>query len=118
MAKIAVVLLADIESHGDMGRVANALELAKESKEQGDDVRFVFDGAGTRWVGPLSDSEHMLHPVYKAIEDTVTGACAFCANAFEVKKEVQDAGVKLLQDYEGHPSLRSLIANGFSVVTF
>lgn len=118
MAKIAVVLLADNESHGDMGRVANALELAKESKEQGDDVRLVFDGAGTRWVGPLSSSDHMLNPVYEAVKNTVAGACAFCANAFDVKDEVQNAGVKLLQEYEGHPSLRSLIAAGFSVVTF
>jgi len=30
MAKISVVLLADSETHGDMGRAANALELAKD----------------------------------------------------------------------------------------
>ena len=46
MEKIAVIILADIETHGDMGRVANALELAKEAKELGDDVRIIFDGAG------------------------------------------------------------------------
>jgi len=27
MAKISVILLADVETHGDMGRAANALSL-------------------------------------------------------------------------------------------
>ena len=119
MAKIAVVVLADIESHADMGRVTNALELAKEAKEAGDEVRVVFDGAGTRWIPELTNPEHLLlNKLYEATRDVVSGACAFCAAAFEVKEQVQQAGVPLLSEYEGHPSLRGAIADGFSVVTF
>lgn len=51
-------------------------------------------------------------------KDVIAGACAFCAAAFEVKEGVEKAGVKLLSEYEGHPSLRRLISEGFSVVTF
>ncbi len=118
MAKIAVVVLADIETHAEMGRIANALELAKEAKEAGDEVRVVFDGAGTRWVPELADSEHPLNKPYAAIRDVVSEACAFCAAAFEVKEQVQQAGIPLLSEYEGHPSLRGAIADGFSVITF
>ena len=39
MVKVAIVVLADTETPGDMGRVANALEAVKEFKEVKDEVR-------------------------------------------------------------------------------
>lgn len=118
MAKISVIVLADTEIHGDMGRVANALALVKEAKEAGDDVELVFDGAGVKWAPTLADPDHDLHPVYEAVADEVAGACEFCAGAFGVREEVRDAGVSFLSEFEGHPSLRSRIADGYEVVTF
>ncbi|MDQ3943461.1 MAG: hypothetical protein M3254_10215, partial [Actinomycetota bacterium] len=61
MAKAAIVVLADTETHGDLGRVANALTSAKEFKEAGDETTIIFDGAGTRWVGELSNPDHQYH---------------------------------------------------------
>jgi len=118
MAKISVIVLADSETHGDMGRVANALALVKEAKEAGDEVELVFDGAGVTWVPTLTDSEHDLHPMFAAVEDRVAGACEFCANAFHVKDEVKKSSVPFLSEFEGHPSLRSRVADGYQVVTF
>lgn len=118
MAKISVVLLADSESHGDLGRLANALSLAKEAKEAGDDVELVFDGAGTTWVPKLADPDHKLHGVFESVRDRVSGACEFCANAFDVKDEVKEAGVPFLSEFEGHPSLRQRVEDGYDVVTF
>lgn len=37
MAKISVVVLADTETHGELARVLNALELVKEAAEAGDE---------------------------------------------------------------------------------
>ena len=118
MAKIAVVVLADAETHADMGRLANALETAKEAKESGDSVQVIFDGAGTRWIPALENGEHPLHALYNGIRDVIAGACSFCAAAFEVKEQVEKSGVPLLSDYEGHPSLRGLVVDGYSVITF
>jgi hypothetical protein len=118
MAKIAVVVLADIETHGDKGRVANALELAKEAKQAGSEVKIIFDGAGTRWVPLLHNEDSKLSVVYREVSDTVHGACAFCAAAFGVKDEVKATGVRLLGEFEGHPSLHTLIVDGYTVVTF
>jgi len=56
--------------------------------------------------------------MFAAIRDVVTGACAFCAGAFGVKEAIQESGIPLLSEYEGHPSLRKLIADGYQVVTF
>lgn len=118
MAKISVVILADSETHGDMGRVANALALTKEAKEAGDEVELVFDGAGVTWVPALTDPDHEMHPMYASIEDRVAGACEFCANAFHVKDEVKATDVAFLSEFEGHPSLRTRIDEGYQIVTF
>lgn len=74
MAKAAIVVLADTESHENLGRIANALTSAKEFKEAGDEVTIVFDGAGTRWVPELSDPDHRLNKTFESVKDVVEGA--------------------------------------------
>lgn len=118
MAKISVVLLADTETHGDPGRVANALSLVKEAEQAGDEVELVFDGAGTQWIRELSKEDNKLRGPFETIRDKVAGACEFCSGAFGVKEEVRVAGVRFLSEFEGHPSLRTRIAQGYQVVTF
>lgn len=118
MAKAAIIVLADTDSHADLGRVTNALVAAKEFKEAGDNVRLIFDGAGTQWPGVLSDPNHTAHKPYEAVRDVVTGACGFCAHAFHTTDQVQQADVHLLDEYEGHPSFRRLVNEGYQVITF
>ena len=61
MAKVAVVVMSDTETHADTARVANALTTVYEFKEAGEEATLVFSGAGTRWIGKLSDPDHRLH---------------------------------------------------------
>lgn len=118
MAKIGIIVLADTETHGDVGRTVNALKTAKESKEAGDELRIVFDGAGTKWPVELDNPEHKVHPLYQAVKDKVAGACDFCSAAFGVKEQLQESGIRLLNEYEHHPSLRKLLTEGYNVLTF
>lgn len=118
MPKISVVVLADTESHGELGRVLNALELVKEAAAAGDETELVFDGAGVKWVGELNDPEHKLHGVFQHVRPQIAGACEFCVKAFDVKEEVQEAEVRFLSEFEGHPSLRQRVADGYQVITF
>ena len=118
MAKVAIVLLADTETHGDLGRMANALTSAKEFKQAGDETTIIFDGAGTKWVRELSDPEHQYHEVFNEVKDIVGGACSYCSSAFGVKEEVEASGVPLLEEHEGHPSLQKLVSQDYQVITF
>lgn len=118
MNKIAIVVLADTETHEGLGRVVNALEAAKEFKEGGDDVRIIFDGAGTKWVPELSKPESKAHGLYQAISDKVAGVCSFCAGAFGAKQGVQAVRVPFISEYEGHPSFRKLVNEGYQILTF
>jgi hypothetical protein len=118
MAKVAIVVLADAQTHADMGRVANALTTTSECKEAGDDVTLIFDGAGTKWVRELSDPDHTLSKALEKVRDKVGGACSYCAASFGVKEDVQASDIPLLEEYEGHPSIQKLIAQDYQVVTF
>jgi hypothetical protein len=116
--KVAIIVLADTESHGDLGRVVNALEAVKEFKDAHDDVQLIFDGAGTKWVVELSKADHLAHGLYEAVKDKVSGVCEFCAGAFEVKEQVKACNMPLAGDYDGHPSFRKLLLQGYQVITF
>jgi hypothetical protein len=116
--KAAIVVLADVETHGDLGRVVNALIAAKELKEAGDEVRVIFDGAGTQWPGVLADPEHKSHKLWESVADTVAGACGYCAGAFDATDSLHHAKVRLIDDYHGHPSIRALLADDYQVLTF
>jgi hypothetical protein len=116
--KATIVVLADTETHEGMGRIANALEAAKEFSQHGDDVRLIFDGAGVKWAVALSDQEHKLHGLYQEVADKVSGVCSFCAGAFGVKDAAIECKLKLLGEFDGHPSFRELLVQGYQVITF
>jgi len=118
VSKVGIVVLADTETHGDLGRVVNALIATKEFKEAGDEVELIFDGAGTKWPGVLSDPLHKYHRLFEEVLDVVSGACGYCARAFGAEEHVHEAKVALLEEYDDHPSIRRLIASGHQVITF
>lgn len=118
MAKVGVVVLADTEASGDFGRAVNAMLTVKELKEAGDEVKLIFDGAGTKWIPVLNAEDHKYHQLFQSIQDQIAGVCSYCAKAFGVKDQVAATGIKLLEEYEQHPSLRSLITEGYQIITF
>lgn len=118
MANAAIFILTGNETHADYGRLANGLEAAKEFAEtDGDEVTVVFDGAATQWIPDLIDENHDYHDLYLAIRDDAI-VCDYCASAFGVEDAVDDAGLTLVDEYEGHPSVREFVADGYEVITF
>lgn len=117
MNKLAVIVFADSESHADMGRISNAMEIVSEFNESGDEAKLLFDGAGVTWPGKLADPDHPLNDSFKEIKENILGACHFCSKAFEAKEGVEKAGIPFLKDYNGHPSVRSLVNDGYRIIT-
>jgi len=118
MAKAAIVILAGTDGHENAGRVFNGLEAAKEFAENDDDeVELIFDGAGTQWIPELEDEDHDYHELYRSVKDDAA-ACDYCSGAFGVEDAVADSGVVTLDDYDGHPSIRSLVDDDYEIITF
>ena len=117
MTKAAIVILAGTDGHENLGRLVTGLETAREFVQAGDEVEVVLDGAGTQWVEELEDPENDDHDLYRAVKDDV-GVCEYCAGAFGADAAVEDAGLVTFDDHDGHPSIRSLVADGYEVITY
>jgi hypothetical protein len=117
MPNAALFVLAGTESSADLGRAVNAMEATKEFVEEGDDVKLVFDGAGTQWIPELEDEDHDYHDLYADVRDVVS-VCDYCAGSYGVEEAVDDADIQRLADYEGHPSIRSLVDDDYEIITF
>lgn len=118
MQKAAIIVLADTDTIEGLGRVANALTAVTEFKDAGDDIKLIFDGAGVKWVPELSHPGHKYHDVFERVRDQVGGVCKYCAGAFNVSDQVEQAGFPFADDFKGHPSFRQLIAEGYQIITF
>ncbi len=123
--KAAIVVLSDPKSGSDesLGRFFNALAATYDFKQRGDEVTLLFQGAGTRWIGEVSKSDHPAHTLFKDVEDKVAGVSCGCADVFGGTQEAQSSGLNLIKDNpvpgtSGLPSLRNLATEGYTVLTF
>jgi len=118
--KYLVILQAGRESHEGTARAVHALLYSKELKEHGHEVVLLFDGAGTEWIAEWSkpDSTDKLAPMYKELREAgVTQViCDFCANAFQVKANLEENKVPLTAEYKGHPSIAQWADKGYELI--
>lgn len=123
--KAAIIILSDPKSGSEeaLGRVFNALAAAYDFDQKGDEVTVLFQGAGARWPGHLTDADHPAHDLYEAVKDTIAGVSAGCAAVFGGAEEAAAAGLDLISQNPvpgtpGLPSLQKLISDGYTVLTF
>ena len=121
MSKYAIVVLSDPSqgSEESLGRVLNALVLANDLQQRGEDFQIFFQGAGTRCVNILEDKAHPGHPFYINVKNRVKGASAACAGVFQANVTT----VPLLSEFDipgigGATSLAKYILEGYTVVSF
>lgn len=118
MKKAAIVVLADTETKESLGRVVNAMKAVEEYASKDADLKFYFDGAGSKWPAALLKPDHDYHDLFESIKDQITGVCAYCAGAFDVKDTLVEAGIPLSSDHDGHFSYFDLTSDGYPVITF
>ncbi len=123
--KAAIIVLSDPNSKSEeaLGRVFNALAVAYDYKNAGDEVTILFQGAGTRWIGELQKEDNPVHGLYEAVKDKIAGVSCGCADVFGGGEEAEKSGYDLVKDNAvpgttGLPSLRRLINDGYTVLTF
>ena len=123
--KTAIVIMSDPKNGSEeaLGRVFNALALASECKQKGDEVALVFNGTGTRWPAELSKLSHPANSLYSSVRDVVEGASCGCADVFGAKEGAESCGVPLKKDHvltgtSGLLSLRRYMGDGWNTVVF
>lgn len=122
--KTVIVVLSDPKGGDEaLGRLFNALAAAHDFRMRKQEVRLVFQGAGTRWAGILRSADHPAHALYKAVEDTVDGVSRGCSDVFGARESAEQAGFDLIgtnpiPGTSGMASLANYAAEGYSVITF
>ena len=115
--KIALFVLCDTTPVENLGRMSNALIIAQEAVESGDELKFFLSGAATRWIAELEKETHPLHEKYMVIKPHITGVCEYCTAGFKQGLHVKEAEIPVVAEYKGHPSVRRLILDGYTVIT-
>jgi hypothetical protein len=118
MLKAAFVILASGDSPESLGRVVNALMGAYEMMESGQEVKIIFDGAGTQAAAALSAPDHKYHDLFRLVKGKVSGICSYCANAYGVAPKIEQANLPFAADFKGHPSLKELLEEQYQILTF
>jgi len=123
--KTAIIVLSDPKAGSDeaLGRLFNALATTFEHKQRGDDVRLVFQGAGTRWLGEITRDGHPARELFDAVADRIAGYSHACAVSFGAADAAEESGHAALADNAvpgtpGLASLRQLLSDGYAIVTF
>ena len=123
--KTAIIILSDPKNGSEeaLGRVFNALALASECKQKGDEVAVVFNGAGTRWPAELAKLSHPANGLYNSVRDVVQGVSCGCAEVFGATDGAKACGVPIVKDHvlagtAGLLSLRRYLAEGWRTVVF
>jgi hypothetical protein len=122
--KAAVIVLSDPKGGEEaLGRIFNALAATYDFKSNNHDVELVFQGAGTRWTGVLTNADHPAHALYNAVADKVAGVSLGCASVFGAYETAEKNGFNLIKNnpVPGTPGLTSLAkyaADGYTILTF
>jgi len=122
--KLALIILSDPKGGDEaLGRVFNALAIAQEGLQQGDQVEIVFNGAGTRWPEELAKISHPANGLYNIVRPAVKGVSCGCAAVFGATKGVEACGVPLLKEKAlagtpGISNLRRYVADGWHTLVF
>ena len=122
--KLAIVIASDPKAGEEaVGRAFNALALAAEAVQKGDQVEVVFVGAGTRWPAEATMLSHPLNGLYNQVRNSVKGASCGCADVFGAAAGVEACGIPNLKDHamagtSGLASLRRYLAEGWQTLVF
>ncbi len=118
MAKAAFIILAAGDAPESLGRIVNGLMGALEFAEAGGDVKIIFDGAGTQGAATLAAPDHKYHELLEKVRPKIAGVCSYCSGAYQVKDKIAAAKLPLMDEFKGHPSFKSLIDAGYTLLTF
>ena len=119
--KYAIILHSGNETNEGKARAVHALLYARDLAEHGNTVVLIFDGAGTGWANELRKPENPFHKHYLKMQElgTVVEICDYCADAFDVKKDLPEKQKKLLiGDYEGHTSISKWANKGYTLLVW
>ncbi len=115
MKKIALFVF-----NGDPMCFIHVLLNALDMKEKGYDAKIIIEGAATKLIPELVKPDNPLNKLWDKVKnsDLVDGVCRVCSKKMGTLKALQEQGLALLDEMNGHPSMATYRANGFEIISF
>ncbi len=114
--KVALFIYEPIS--GDASRVYRALRTAYEFISAGDEVAIVFDGSGTEALAEILRPGGSFHSQFLLVKNNIVGACKVCSKSHKVADPIAEAGIVLLDEFEGEASVRKYVASGYTILNY
>ncbi len=94
----------------------NGLDLHASGREG----LIVLEGESVTLVEKMSVPGHFLSDLYGKAESAgiIHGACRACSAKLKATKAVENAGIPLIGDMNGHPAMSGFLAQGYEIITF
>jgi hypothetical protein len=106
--------------NGELMCFVHVLLNALDMEEQGHEVKVVVEGSATKLIPDLVRTENPMHGLYTKVKQSglIDGACRACSAKMGVQDAMENAGLNLLDEMKGHPSMARYYQQGFEVITF
>lgn len=106
--------------NGELMCFVHVLLNALDMTEKGEKAIIVFEGAAVKLVPVLEAGDTPFSPLYFKAKEAglIDGACKACSQKLGVLDDVEKAGLTLLDDMSGHPSMAAYQAKGYTIITF
>ncbi|NBU22820.1 MAG: sulfur reduction protein DsrE [Actinobacteria bacterium] len=114
--KVAIFIYEPID--GDASRVYRALRTAHEFVSSGDEVAIVFDGSGTEALAEILRPGGKFNSQFLRVKEQIAGACKVCSKSHQVADQIAEAGIELLDEFEGEASVRKYLASGYAILNY
>ena len=115
--KIAIVIYSSLKGDGVSANF-RAYNFAEELLDAGDDVVMVFDGAGSKALAEVLDSDQLVAKAFAKARPALGGVCEYCSKAYKVHDDLDDHDIPMLGGFKGHISMRRFLEEGRQIVTF
>ena len=89
---------------------------AIDMENRGMESKIVIEGEAVKLVVEMEESKNPLYLEAKQ-KGIIAGICKACSAKLGVLAYNQNAGLPLLDDMSGHPSIAAYIAQGYQVIT-
>lgn len=106
--------------NGDAMCFIHVLLNALDMQARGHEVHVVLEGAAVAIAPEVAKENHPLHNLFTQVKDAglFDGACRACSMKLGVAEAVEAAGLALIGEMHGHPSMAAYLEQGLTLVTF
>lgn len=106
--------------NGELMCFVHVLLNALDMNEKGKNVTIVIEGAAVTLVAELEKESCPFHQPYTKAKKAglIDGVCKACSSKLGALDAVAAAGLPLLDDMNGHPSMAAYVDKGYTIITF